>query len=118
MLDTGCTVSPNHLVNRRCEERYPVSAELKFRMIRSRNSTHPGVGVNLSSSGILFWTPEVLQVGDVIELRVLWPGTRRQPIVLYLLGQTVRVEGNYTAVEIWKQEFGLNRAPMAEANLQ
>jgi hypothetical protein len=78
-----------------------------------------GVTVNLSTSGILFWTPEVLEVGQVIELRVTWPGSgNHRPIRLYLLGQTVRVEGSYTAVEIWKQDFGLDCVVEAQTNFQ
>jgi hypothetical protein len=117
----SCTTPPDRFVNRRCEARYPVSAELEFRIIRSGTVTHSGKGVsvNLSTNGILFWTPEVLDIGHIIELRVMWPGCGpHRPIVLYILGQTVRVEGAYTAVEIWKQDFGLDRTTAAQVAFQ
>src|SRR5689334_19442941 len=113
MPPIGCETSPAQFVNRRCGERYPVNAELEFRILRTGNSPRAGMGVcvNLSSSGILFWTPELLEAGQLIELRVLWPGWGPHlPIVLQLFGRTVRVEGNHTAVEIWKQDYGIQRA--------
>ena len=95
---------------RRSAQRYSVGVELRYRVIRGQDSVETGTGVsiNLSAGGILLRTEADLKIGEVIEISLPWPAWRPEGIPaidLYILGQTLRTEGNCVAVRIWKHFY-------------
>ena len=95
---------------RRSTQRYSVALELRYRSIRGQDSvdTGTGISINLSAGGILFRTQSDLRIGEVIEISLPWPAWRPEGIPainLYILGQTLRTEGNCVAVRIWKHFY-------------
>jgi len=68
-----------------------------------------GVGrtVNISSGGVLVDTANSLPAGVEVELSIAWPAILNgvAALKLHVIGQTVRVQGNCTAVVIRRYEF-------------
>ena len=99
--------------DRRSDSRYPVTTELEYRLAFHDQTVIMGVGqtVNMSSSGVIFQTSNVLPVKEKIELRVLWPARpdNTTPLKLHIIGRVVRAQGNRTAVAIERYEFRARR---------
>ena len=66
-----------------------------------------GKSVNMSSSGILFTTKDVLTPGRRVEISVDWPAQLNNQCALKLVarGRIVRFEGDRAALEIMQHEF-------------
>jgi hypothetical protein len=68
-----------------------------------------GVGrtVNISSGGVLVDTASSLPRGMEIELSIAWPASLNgvAALKLHVVGQTVRTQGNRTAIVIRRYEF-------------
>ena len=98
---------------RRSDRRYPISADLQYRITNRRKVIETGSGrtVDISSNGVLFETRLPLPRGLKIELRILWPvvsaGSPR--LELHAEGRTVRTQQNRTAVQIQKYAFQSQR---------
>ncbi|HUA58014.1 MAG TPA: hypothetical protein VML19_04620 [Verrucomicrobiae bacterium] len=94
---------------RRGTSRYPLSEEVRYRVIHTRSARISGSGktLNIGSGGILFTTEEKLPMGRMIELSVNWParlgGTC--PLQFVATGRIVRSESNTAAVRIERYEF-------------
>ena len=99
--------------DRRSDYRYPVTIELEYRVALPDQTVMTGVGqtVNMSSSGVIFQTSNVLPVKEKIELCVFWPARLDNvtPLKLHIIGRLVRVQGNGTAVAIERYEFRARR---------
>jgi hypothetical protein len=93
----------------RSDRRYSFTAELVYELTESRSVVERGRGVtlNLSSRGVFFRSDRVLRPGLKIELFVLWPATsdKTANLKLWIIGRTVRVQGNCTAVKTLRYRF-------------
>ena len=95
--------------DRRSDRRYPISADLQYRITNRRKVIESGSGrtIDISSTGILFESRLPLPRGLKIELKILWPvltaGSPRME--LHAEGRTVRAQQNCTAVQIQKYAF-------------
>lgn len=58
-----------HFIERRRSRRIPVSYPIKYR-IAGENEERAGVCVNISGSGILFRTDEIIEPGRALEIRI------------------------------------------------
>jgi hypothetical protein len=101
---------PDHIAgDRRDAVRYPLSLELKYKLIRRRKLIDSGVGhtVDLSSGGVLFETDRPLPVGLNVELSVAWPVLLHgvAPMRLFVTGRIVRTSRNRTAIRTVQHEF-------------
>jgi hypothetical protein len=102
--------SPNgRTIYRRVDRRYPIDAELEYKLIHGRNVFQTGEGrtINVSSSGILFESRRALPPGMEIELSIAWPARLGDAVALKLCvcGRTVRAQDNCTAVQIQRHTF-------------
>ncbi len=94
---------------RRSARRYPLDLTIQFELGYGGTETSAGQGrvVNISSSGVLLTTDQVLSPGMKIRLRIEWPARLNQvvPLALHVEGRTVRANGNLAAVRILRSEF-------------
>lgn len=90
---------------RRSSRRYPI--DLPVQCEDGRNQFLEGRVVNISSGGILVHSDRALEPGRKVRLRVAWPVRLNDvmPLALHIEGQTVRADGNFTAVKILRSEF-------------
>lgn len=95
--------------DRRRSRRFPISEEVRFRMIDRRGTVEEGTGVTLdmSRNGLLFATETELTAGRLLEISVNWPvalnGTC--PLKLVAVGHVVRSGGGKAAVRIERYQF-------------
>ena len=103
------TASLQLVKERRANHRYPVAVALEYKAVLPDRGLVNGRGavVNMSSSGVLFNTAEVLPRGVAIELYIAWPTKLDDTVALnlYVRGRTVRTNGVNTVVGITKSEF-------------
>jgi len=94
---------------RRAGSRYPIHAALRYRLISARPAV-AGAGslVNISRCGLLIEAEEPIAPGARIEIEIDWPARALQ-MILHLVGETVRSEGNRTAVRILRSAFRVDR---------
>jgi hypothetical protein len=94
---------------RRTADRFPIEQDVKYRVLSRRHSDEAGKGktLNMSSSGILFSTEDVLQPGRQVEVSVTWPAhlNNKTPLKLVARGRVVRVDQRRAALEIHHYEF-------------
>ncbi len=98
---------------RRSNLRYPVAAEIEFRLVYGQQLGEAGYGelVNISNGGILFRSATPLPAKAPIELSLAWP-TRLgngSALKLAVRGEIVRVRNKYAAVRIVSYNFRLRR---------
>ncbi len=90
---------------RRRIHRYPVDAELVFKLVCGREQVAGyGRSIDISDEGIIFASKQPIPVGAQIELDVAWP-TCRRPVRVWITGKTIRMNGNCAAVKIDRYEF-------------
>ena len=108
MVNNLGTVTP---FERRAGYRFPVSLELSYREVKSKqNLTGRGKTINISSSGILFAAEHPLVVDANVELTLLWPVLLNDevPLLLKVNGRVLRTEGSRMAIEILQYEFRIS----------
>src|SRR5258708_15941816 len=95
--------------SRRLHRRYPIRVNLKYRLLGGNRAVKTGTGqtVNLSSSGVLFESDDAVAPSMLVELAVPWPVRLNDKVglTLCIVGRTVRVERNCTALEFLRHEF-------------
>jgi len=100
---------PTEQNNRRAAKRLMIERDVQYRVLNRREGEMEGTGktVNMSSSGILFTTGEMLLPGRRLELSISWPAQLDNRCALKLMarGRVVRYEGNAAALEIMQHEF-------------
>jgi hypothetical protein len=109
-------------VRRRSEEaselphramRFPISCDLSFRIPNGKRGIC-GVGqvVDVSSTGVLFTTDEVLSPGTLMEISIPWPVRLNRQCGLKLVAKTrvVRCEYGRVAAEIIGYQFRTRRS--------
>lgn len=94
---------------RRVSRRYPVNAEVEFRLISDIKigGYRRARVVNLSTTDLMLACDQGLEGGLEIELMIQWPARRGKgaETVLHAVGHTVRVDGSRTAVRIAHSDF-------------
>ena len=97
------------LVEARSSPRFPISLALEYKLFKSNQASAKGAGttINLSSSGVLFESDQLLSVGRGLNLFLDWPVRRdgQVDMVLCIAGRIVRTAGTSVGVEIRKCEF-------------
>jgi hypothetical protein len=104
---------------RRHSDRFPIEREVRYRIINKRGGEEAGEGktINMSSSGVLFTSEQMLVPGRRIELSVSWPAQLNDKCALKLVarGRVVRFEEGRTAIEIQQYEFRTFAVPGSDA---
>jgi len=95
--------------DRRCDKRYELELDLRWKLIRRRRVLESGEGrtVDLSSGGLLFDSGRPLPAGLNVELSVTWPVMLHNvaPLQLVIYGKIVRSTGRRTAIRMVQHEF-------------
>lgn len=95
--------------DRRQSDRFPIEREVRFSVMNRRSGEEPGEGrtVNMSSSGVLFSSTQILLPGRRLELAISWPAQLNNKVALKLVarGRVVRYEQGCAAIEIQQYEF-------------
>jgi PilZ domain len=95
--------------DRRHSDRFPIEREVRFRVLNKRGGEETGDGktLNISSSGVLFTSAQILIPGRRLELSISWPVQLNDVIPLKLVarGRVVRFEEGQAAIEIQQYEF-------------
>ena len=96
------------------DTRYGISVELEFHLVRRGKVVQTGIGrtMNLSSSGVLFESDTGLPPGMPVQLWIRWPVRLDNEVSLnlFVIGRTIRTEGNCTAVRFQRHEFRIRAA--------
>lgn len=103
--------------DRRRSDRFAIEREIRYRALNKRGGEEAGEGktVNMSSSGVLFTSPQILRPGRRIELAISWPAQLNNKCALKLVarGRIVRFDNGLAAMEIQQYEFRTQSAPSA-----
>jgi hypothetical protein len=95
--------------DRRHSDRFPIVREVRYRVLSKRSAEEIGDGrtLNISSSGVLFTSDQVLLPGRRLELSISWPAQLNNKCALKLVarGRIVRFEEGRAAMEIQQYEF-------------
>jgi hypothetical protein len=101
--------------DRRRSDRFAIEREIRFRALNKRGGEEAGEGktLNMSSSGVLFTTPQILRPGRRIELAISWPAQLNNKCALKLVarGRIVRFDNGVAAMEIQQYEFRTQSSP-------
>jgi hypothetical protein len=94
---------------RRHSDRFPIERDVRFRVLNKRGGEETGDGktLNISSSGVLFTSGQMLLPGRRLELSISWPVHLNDlvPLKLVARGRVVRFEDGQAAIEILQYEF-------------
>jgi PilZ domain-containing protein len=100
---------PDGQADRRHSDRFPIEREVRYKILSKRSAEEAGDGktVNISSSGVLFTSGQVLLPGRRLELSISWPAQLNNKCALKLVarGRIVRFEDGRAAMEIQQYEF-------------
>jgi hypothetical protein len=100
--------------DRRTRSRFPLRLAITYRRIGSQSvpTWTSSETVNISSTGLLFSTPEAVWPGQGIEALITWPISldRRVPLKLVVRGSIVRSSGELSAVCFERYEFKTSQA--------
>jgi hypothetical protein len=95
--------------DRRAADRFPIERDVRYKVLNKKNQDECGLGktVNMSSSGILFTTEQMLLPGKRLELAISWPAQLNNKTNLKLVarGRVARYEDGRAALEIQQYEF-------------
>jgi hypothetical protein len=95
--------------DRRHSDRFPIEREVRYRAMNKRGGEEAGDGktLNISSSGVLFTTAQMLLPGRRLEISINWPAQLNNKCALRLVarGRIVRFEKGSAALEIQQYEF-------------
>lgn len=97
---------------RRTSTRYPLQAQLEFRILTAGQESwiHIGRTVNMSRGGLLFDTEEYLESGAPVELWIDWPARPRElERWLRVWGWVVRQRDRSVAIAIRQYSFEQHR---------
>ena len=106
--------------DRRHSDRFPIEREVRYKVLSKRANEEAGDGrtINISSSGVLFTTTQMLLPGKRMELAISWPAQLNNKTALRLVakGRVVRFEQGRAAIEIQQYEFRTHAAAPAGAH--
>jgi hypothetical protein len=113
------SVTQKQQSDRRHSDRFPIEREVRFRVLNKRGGEESGEGktLNISSSGVLFTSDQMLLPGRRLELSISWPVQLNNRVALKLVarGRVVRFEEGHAALEIQQYEFR-TQSPTAAAS--
>jgi len=91
-----------------------IQQDVQCRVLNKKEADQQANGktVNMSSSGVLFTTTNILVPGRRVELSISWPEQLDHKCALKLVarGRVVRFESGFAAIEIMQHEFRTRRA--------
>jgi c-di-GMP-binding flagellar brake protein YcgR len=100
--------------DRRASSRMPIQQDVQYKLLNKKTGDTDAKGktVNMSSSGVLFTTDEILLPGRRLEMSINWPAQLDQKCGLKLVarGRVVRFENGMAAIEILQHEFRTRRS--------
>jgi hypothetical protein len=101
--------------DRRGSERFSIAREVHFRVIKKRSGKEAfgyGKTVNMSSSGVMFTTGQILPSRCRLELDVDWPAKLDNKCALKFVaeGHVVRSEAGFAVLEIQRYELRTKRS--------
>ena len=95
--------------DRRATDRFPIERDVRYRVLDKRVAPEEGTGktINISSTGVLFTTDQILMPGKRLELSISWPAQLDNKCNLKLVarGRVARMEPGRAAIEIQQYEF-------------
>jgi len=95
--------------DRRSADRFPIEREVRYKVLSKKSADEAGQGrtINMSSTGILFTTDQLLLPGRRLELAISWPAqlNNQTPLKLVARGRVTRYEAGRAAIEIQQYEF-------------
>ena len=95
--------------DRRSSDRFSIEREVRYKVLNKKNGEESGIGktVNMSSTGVLFTTDQMLLPGRRIEVSISWPAQLNAKCALRLVarGRVVRFDDGKAAMEIQQYEF-------------
>ena len=95
--------------DRRGSDRFSIEREVRFKVFNKKNVEEAGLGktLNMSSTGVLFTTAQMLLPGRRIEVSISWPAQLNNKCALRLVarGKVVRFDDGKAAMEIQQYEF-------------
>lgn len=95
--------------DRRAADRFPIEREVRYKVLSRKKHNEAGSGktMNMSSTGVLFTTGQVLLPGKRLELAISWPAklNNQTPIKLVARGRVIRCLDWCAAIEIQRHEF-------------
>lgn len=104
-----------HRADPRLHPRYPITLDLKYKLLRGRRVEHIGCGrtLNISSGGILFEADDIVEgkngpnANGLVELVMDWPLLLEKACALKLVvrGRIVRQDTRRLALRIEQHEF-------------
>jgi hypothetical protein len=99
----------NAIDDRRAANRFPIERQVHYKTIGKRKIGESGFGqtINISSTGVLFTTDQLLGLGRRLEVAISWPAQLDASVGLQLVaqGRIVRSEPGTAAIEIQHYEF-------------
>jgi c-di-GMP-binding flagellar brake protein YcgR len=103
-------IPQTEIAERRRSMRYPVNAEVEYRILSPRETGSPCRGrlVDLSNTGLMLQSNTELEAGLEIELTIQWPARQAglSGFGLHAIGRTVRVKKGLAALRIDLSSFG------------
>ena len=91
-----------------------IEQDVHFRILNKKDGDLESRGktLNMSSSGVLFTTDQILLPGRRVELSINWPAQLDNKCALKLVarGRVVRFDKGTAAIEILQHEFRTRRA--------
>ena len=98
-----------HRPEQRAHQRYPITFELDYKLLKRGHIERHGTGhtLNIGSGGVLLETDPPLPVGHSLELVIHWPFLLEGvcPLKLWMRGRIVRSDGQGIAIKINHHEF-------------
>lgn len=95
--------------DRRSSDRFSIEREVRYKVLNKKNGEESGLGktVNMSSTGVLFTTDQMLLPGRRIEVSISWPAQLNAKCALRLVarGRVVRFDDGKAAMKIQQYEF-------------
>ena len=107
--------------DRRRSDRFSIEREVRYHALNKRGAEEAGEGktINMSSSGVLFTTGQILRPGRRLEVSISWPAQLNSKCALRLVarGRIVRFENGMAAMEIQQYEFRTQSAPSVASSI-
>jgi len=106
--------------DRRQSDRFPIEREVRFKVLNKRGGEETGEGktLNISSSGILFTSEQMLLPGRRLEVAINWPVQLNNKVSLKLVARAVvRFEEGRAAIEIQQYEFRTQSGGVAKGTV-
>jgi c-di-GMP-binding flagellar brake protein YcgR len=102
-------VNTDSNTDRRSSDRFSIERDVRYKVLNKKNGEEAGTGrtVNMSSTGVLITTDQMLLPSRRIEVSISWPAELNGKCALRLVatGRVVRFGDGKAAIEIQQHEF-------------